>query len=107
MRDMDGAKNKKYNEIQFEIRKKEKLKEVFYDHEDDTVYVDSYRNISVALGEVTDLSKELKEKGFNDKNVVGGPSLEMFLTEARFQLRLVVVWCVWCDELIVDRRSTM
>ena len=61
---MEGTKNKKYNEVQFEIRKKEKLKEAFYDHDEDTVYVDSHRNISVALGEITDLSKELKDKGF-------------------------------------------
>ena len=65
---MEGPKNRKYNEIKFELRKKEKLKEVFYDHDDDTVYVDSHRNISVALGEVTDLSKELKEKGFEEKD---------------------------------------
>ena len=84
---MEGPKNKKYEEVQTEIRKKEKLKEVFYDHDDDTVYVDSHRNISVALGEATDLSKELKDKGFEQKVVVGGPSLQMFLTEARFQLR--------------------
>ena len=84
---MEGTKNTKYKEVQFEIKRKEKLKEVFYDHDDDTVYVDSHRNISVALGEVTDLSKELKDKGFEEKVVVGGPSLEMFLTEARFQLR--------------------
>ena len=84
---MEGTQNTKYKEVQFEIKRKEKLKEVFYDHDDDTVYVDSHRNISVALGEVTDLSKELKDKGFEEKVVVGGPSLEMFLTEARFQLR--------------------
>ena len=84
---MNGTKNKKYTEIQQEIKKKEKLKEIFYDHDDDTVYVDSYRNISVALGEVTDLSKELKDKGFENKEVVGGPSLKMFHTEAKFQLR--------------------
>ena len=84
---MEGPKNRKYNEIKYEIRKKEKLKEVFYDHDDDTVYVDSNRNISVGLGEVSDLSKELKDKGFEDKVVVGGPSLQMFLTQARFQLR--------------------
>ena len=85
---MDGPKNQKYTEIQYEIKKKEKLKEILYDHDEDTVYVDSYRNISVALGEVTDLSKELKDKGFDTKEIVGGPSLEMFHTEAKFQLRL-------------------
>ena len=85
---MEGAQNRKYKEVQFEIRKKDKLKEAFYDHDEDTVYVDSHRNISVALGELTDLSKELKDKGFEEKVVVGGPSLQMFLTEARFQLRL-------------------
>ena len=84
---MNGTKNKKYTEIQYEIKKKEKLKEIYYDHDDDTVYVDSYRNISVALGEVTDLSKELKDKGFENKEIVGGPSLQMFHTEAKFQLR--------------------
>ena len=86
---MDGNRNKKYTEIQYEIRKKEKLKEIFYDHGEDVVYVDSYRNISVALGEATDLSNELKEKGFEQKEVIGAPSLEMFLTEARFQLRFM------------------
>ena len=84
---MEGPKNNKYDEVKFEIRKKEKLKEASYDHDDDTVYVDSNRNISVGLGEVSDLSKELKDKGFEDKVVVGGPSLQMFFTQARFQLR--------------------
>ena len=96
---MEGAKNRKYNEVQFEIRKKEKLKEAFYDHDEDTTYVDSHRNISVALGEITDLSKELKDKGFEKKVEANGPSLQMFLNEARFQLRFG--WIVGISSLAI------
>ena len=96
---MEGPKNKKYDEIKYEIRKKDKLKEVSYDHDDDTVYVDSHRNISVALGEVSDLSKELKDKGFEKKVEANGPSLQMFLNEARFQLRFG--WIVVISSLAI------
>ena len=77
------SNDKKFKQIQFEIVKKQKLaEENFIGGE----YVDAYRNISVSAGGEADLSKDLEEKGLMKENV-GGPSLQMFLVEAKSQIR--------------------
>ena len=77
------SNDKKFRQLQFEIIKKQKLaEENFIGGE----YVDAYRNIAVSAGGEADLSKDLEEKGLITENS-GGPSLEMFLVEAKSQIR--------------------
>ena len=77
------SSDKKFRQLQFEIIKKRKLaEENFIGGE----YVDVYRNISVSAAGETDLSKDLEEKGLVKENG-GGPSLQMFLVEAKSQIR--------------------
>ena len=75
--------DKKFRQLQFEILKKQKLaEENFIGGE----YVDAYRNISVSAGGEADLSKDLEEKGMMKENT-GCPSPQMFLVEAKSQIR--------------------
>ena len=87
------TRDKKYREVQTEIRKKQKQKQT----DDGSFmmggeYVDAYRNISVAAIGEKDLNKDLEDKGISSKiKEVGGPSAEMFHKLAKYQIKCVKI----------------
>ena len=75
--------DKKFKQLQFEIKKKQKLAEENFIEEE---YVDVHRNITKG----SDLSKDFEQKGlFTD---VMGPDMKMFLIEGKSQLRFEVYY---------------
>ena len=81
------TKDKKYREMQTEIRKKQKKTDassLMMGGE----YVDAYRNISVAATGEQDLNKDLEDKGMSSKDKgATGPSAEMFHKLAKYQIK--------------------
>lgn len=81
------TRDKKYREVQTEIRKKQKQdagSSLMMGGE----YVDAYRNISVAATGEQDLNKDLEDKGMSAKGKEsGGPSAEMFHKLAKYQIK--------------------
>ena len=56
-------------------------------NDDETEYVDSARNISVVL-DSEDLLKDFIELGYSKGEETGGPTSNMFHTEAIFQMKM-------------------
>ena len=81
------TKDKKYREVQTEIRKKQKKTDassLMMGGE----YVDAYRNISVAATGEQDLNKDLEDKGMSSKDKEAtGPSAEMYHKLAKYQIK--------------------
>ena len=75
--------DKKFKQLQFEIKKKQKLAEENFMEEE---YVDVHRNITKG----SDLSKDLEQKGMITD--VMGPDMKMFLIEGKSQLRFEVYY---------------
>ena len=78
-------KDRNYQKIQSSINKQNKKRE---NADEEVTYVDSSRNISVALGE-EDLKQDLSEQGLSTglTQDVGGPSSNQFHKEALYHLK--------------------
>ena len=82
---MEGSKgplrvDRNFQKIKSSINKQTKIREVA---DEEVTYVDSNRNISVALGE-EDLKQDLTEQGLSKELIQDGPSKFLFHKEAAY-----------------------
>ena len=98
-----GRVDKNYRGIKLQIDRKLKDQGLVL-NEDETEYVDSARNISVVLGN-EDLVKDFIEQGFTKSEETGGPSSKMFLTQAKFQIKMQKIETAMGSLFVAEKMS--